>query len=66
MCAPAQALLCHASQLGGSIRALAAKGDLTFAAVNNVIVECKRVHRFVGLYAPGISKTTAPQTYLVA
>ncbi len=32
-------------QLEGSIRALACKGDLTFAAVGRDIVECKRVHR---------------------
>lgn len=33
------------AQLKGNIRALAAKGDLTFAAVGRDIVECKRVHR---------------------
>lgn len=32
-------------QLEGSIRALACKNDLTFAAVGRDIVECKRVHR---------------------
>ncbi|KAJ9507489.1 hypothetical protein QJQ45_006484 [Haematococcus lacustris] len=32
-------------QLPGTIRALAAKGDITLAAVGNSIIVCKRVHR---------------------
>ncbi len=32
-------------QLPGTVRALAAKGELTLAAVGNVIIECKRVHK---------------------
>ncbi|KAG2482597.1 hypothetical protein HYH03_018481 [Edaphochlamys debaryana] len=32
-------------QLPGDVRALAVKGDLTFAAVGGDIIECKRVHR---------------------
>ncbi|MEW5318032.1 MAG: hypothetical protein WDW38_009286 [Sanguina aurantia] len=32
-------------QMGGSIRALASKGDIVWSAVGEDVVECKRVHR---------------------
>lgn len=39
-------------QLKHHITALACKGDLTFSAINNTVVECKRVHRS-GEYTAG-------------
>ncbi|GLC36521.1 hypothetical protein PLESTM_000455900 [Pleodorina starrii] len=39
-------------QLSGDIRALACTSDLTFAAVGNDLVECKRLHRS-GVYRGG-------------
>ena len=34
-------------QFPHNIRALASKGDMTFAAVKSTIMECKRVHKCV-------------------
>lgn len=45
------------AQLGGSIRCLAAKADLTFAGVGRDIVECKRVHRCVRVHAAIVART---------
>ena len=48
---PQSTLLVVMLQFEHNIKALASRGDLTFAAVKSDIVVCQRVHRFLSILA---------------